>query len=283
MKRLNAIVCSGWATLLLTGCGAGSIDSTDDESVAEVAEALENPNAMNPNAMNPNAMNPNAMNPNAMNPNALTPSAMSASAILALLDPGPSGDLSRQLLKYTVSCALDESQSFGFSWTDAQGAVHAEVYAGLLGLATSWVSRPLDISGQRWVSACLASRVNWYGAPVMLSSRGAHANLRTQSAAERSSYPRQEGAFFGNIFLENPAVYACYTTPNVAHSRSLFRDCAAGHVDSSGAVVGCGPVQILGDCADYCATLDAAGLYYPSCARIVGGVPIVNVVTTYLP
>ena len=268
MERIGAIVCASLATLLLAGCGTGAIDSMDEGRSGEVAEELENPNAMNPNAMNPNAMNPNAL---------------SASALLALQDPGAAGDLSRQLLKYTVSCALDPTQSFSFSWVDSQGVAHAEVYPGLLGLATSWDSRAIDLGAQRWVSACLASRVNWYSTPVMLSSRGAHPNLRTQSAVERSDYPTQEGAFFGNIFGTSPAVYACYITPNVAHSRSLLRDCAAGHVDSSGNVVDCGPVQVLGDCASYCAPLDAAGLYYPSCAATVGGTPIPNVVTTFLP
>jgi hypothetical protein len=283
MERITAIVCSGCATLLLAGCGAGSIDSMDEGPSGEVAQEIEVSNAMNPNAMNPNAMNPNAMNPNAMNPNALSPSAMSASAMLALQDPGPAGDLSRQLLKYTVSCALDSTQSFSFSWTDALGAVHDETYPGLLGLATTWATRPLEVTGQRWVTACLASRVNWYGTPVMLSSRAAHPNLSTQSAAEQSAFPREEGAFFGNVFTESPAVYACYNASNVAHSHSLFRDCASGHVDAGGAVVDCGPVQVLGDCADYCAPLDAAGLYHPSCASVVGGSSLVNVVTTYLP
>ena len=278
MKRISAIVCSGLAALLLAGCGTGSLDSLDEGPSGEAAEALENPNAMNPNAMNPNAMNPNAMNPNALNPTAI-----SATAMLALQDPGSAGELSRQLLKYTVSCALDTTQSFSFSWIDTQGAVHAEVYPGLLGLVPSWATRALDTAGQRWVSACLASRVNWYGTPVMLSSRGAHTNLRTQSATERSDFPNLEGAFFGNIFMTNPVVYACYTAPNIAHSRSLLRDCAAGHVDSSGNVVDCGPVQILGDCADYCAPLDAAGLYFPSCARVSEGSTIVTIVTTYLP
>ena len=285
MKRLIAMVCSGWATLLLAGCGTGSVDSMDDEGrTGEVREALTNSNAMNPNAMNPNAMNPNAMNPNAMNPNALSPSAMSASAMTALQDPGSAGDLSRQLLKYTVSCALTPSQSFSFSWTDAAGVVHAEVYPGLLGLASAWATAPLSTSGAEWVSACLASRVNRYGVPVMLSSRGTVTQLSTE-APERASYPMIEGAFFGNLFTATPAVYTCYTGDNIANSRSLQRDCATGHVNADGTVSSCGILQILGSCADFCSSIQAAKQYYPSCYTTSGhlGTPTSTVVTTALP
>src|SRR6266511_3083177 len=101
-------------------------DEEEYESIGTVESALENPNALNPNALNPNALNPNALNPNALNPNALNPNALNPNALAALKDPGPSGDLSRQLIKYVVGCALDPSQSFRFSWTDNSGQVHEE-------------------------------------------------------------------------------------------------------------------------------------------------------------
>jgi hypothetical protein len=286
MKRLNAIVCSGCAALLLAGCGTGSIDSTDDEEgrSGETAEAIANSNAMNPNAMNPNAMNPNALNPNALNPNALNPSAMSASAMSALHDPGDAGTLSRQLLKYTVSCALSPSQSFSLTWTDAQGAVHNDVYVGLLGLEPTWATTPLSAAGEGWVSSCLASRVNWYGVPVILSSRGATDALAT-TADERANYAKIEGAFFGNLFTATPAVYTCYNTGNIANSRSWQRDCASGHVNADGSVSSCGILQILGSCENFCSSVHASKQYYPSCFLTSGrmGTPIGTVVTTALP
>jgi hypothetical protein len=284
MERIGAIVCAGLATLVLAGCGTGSIDSMDEERTGEVGEALENSNAMNPNAMNPNAMNPNAMNPNAMNPNALSPTAMSATAMAALLDPGTAGDLSRQLLRYTVSCALAPTRSFSLSWTDAAGAIHAEVYWGLLGLADDWATSPLSTTGAEWVSACLASRVNWYGVPVMLSSRGTVPQLATTST-ERSTYSKLEGAFFGNLFTATPTVYTCYTVDDIANSRSAQRDCATGHLDSDGSVSSCGILQILGACADFCSSVQASKQYYPNCFLISGrqGTPTASVVTTALP
>src|SRR5690349_5753296 len=85
-----------------------------DELLGEALSAVETDNALNPNALNPNALNPNALNPNALNPNALNPNALSPDALAAIMDPGPTGELSRQHLKYTVGCALDSMQSFSF-------------------------------------------------------------------------------------------------------------------------------------------------------------------------
>ena len=99
-----------------------------------------------------------------------------------------------------MSCALTPSQSFAFSWTDSSSVIHSESYPGLLGLASSWASSALSTTGQQWVSACLASRVNWYGVHVDISSRGNHTSLGTTHAERTTDYPVIEGAFFGNLF-----------------------------------------------------------------------------------
>jgi hypothetical protein len=283
MKRIIAIACWLLATALITGCAFNMSSSLEIEALAEVEDRLEDSNALNPNALNPNALNPNALNPNALNPNALNPNSLSPAALASILDPGEAGELSRQLLSYVVGCAFARGQSFSFTWYDSSNTPHPETFTGLLGLASGWATGAVGKASQRWVTACLASRVNWYGTPVMLSSRGAHPSLRTQSSCERSAYPSEEGAFYGNLFQDSPAIYACYNEANAAHSRSRLRDCAAGHIDESGQIEDCGPVQILGSCADYCAPLDAAGLYYPGCARVLGGPTIAAVITTFLP
>ncbi len=283
MKRIIVIACWLLATALITGCAFDSSALLEDEVLGEVESRFEYSNALNPNALNPNALNPNALNPNALNTNALNTNALLPSALASILDPGDAGVQSRQLLRYVVSCALKPGQSFRFVWYDTSNLPHVEVFAGLLGLAPGWAIGAVGLSSQRWVSACLASRVNWYGVPVMLSSRGAHPSLKQQDLIERLTFPSEEGAFFGNLFQANPAVYACHNDSNRDHSRFLLRDCAAGHLDSSGEAEDCGPVHILGSCDDYCEPLDAAGLYHPSCAKEIGGAATANVVTTFLP
>ena len=264
MKRITAITCWSLATTFMTGCTFDATFPQEAEALGEAESQLVVSNALNPNALNPNALSP--------------------SALQLIQDPGSSGDLSRQLLRYTVSCALNPTQSFSFSWTDAFGVVHSETYSGLLGLAVGWANNRLSTSGAEWVSACLASRVNWYGATVIISSRGPTAHLSTTSE-ERAGYPAIEGAFFGNLFTSTPAIYSCHNLTNVDNSRSQQRDCAAGHVNPDGSVSSCGMLQILGSCSDYCSSIDASRGYYPSCFTSSDhlGTPISAVVTTALP
>jgi hypothetical protein len=286
MDRTHHILVAALSSMLAAGCLADPLSREGEagraEAPAEHPNALNpnalNPNALNPNALNPNALNPNALNPNALNPNALIPNALDPAALQAILDPGPTGDLSRQLLQYTVSCALGPSQSFSFTRTDAEGAVVDETYTGLMGLATGWATGPLDFVGQQWVSACLASRLNWYQVQVILSSRGLSTALST-TAAERAAYSNREGAFFGNVFAAQPALYACHYAPDDGASRAVQRDCAAGHLNPDGSVSACGVVQLAGSCDDVCTPVIGMGRFYPICSA--GGQYYLTVITTY--
>jgi hypothetical protein len=276
---------SSLLALVLAGC-AGEPDPSGDEPLGEAEEAVENDNALNPNALNPNALNPDALNPNALNPNALTPAALGASALKAIKAPGAAGDLSRQLLKYTVSCALSSNQSFSFSWTDASSVVHDETYWGKLGLEPGWHWGPLSSAGQLYVSACLASRVNWYGVSVTISSRASLSVLDKTGTPELKSYPNIEGAFWGNLFSAAPSVRACYNKSNVAHSRAAKRDCAAGHLNADNTVSPCGPLEIIGPCETYCGAFNASNGLYPSCVdnpAVSSKVKTMSLITVGLP
>jgi hypothetical protein len=238
------------------------------------------PNALNANALDGNGLSGDGLKPNALSPNALSPNALSASALEAIQSPGPDGSLSRQLLEYTVSCALDTTQSFSFSWTDESGVVHEETYRGLLALATLWATRPLTSWDAEWVSACLASRVNWYGEKVMISSRGTRPSLIKTGTPELTRFPNVEGAFWGNLFTAQPQVFACHYSPNDENSRGHLRDCAAGHVDAQGNVVPCGMIQLVGPCETLCTLSTNEGGYYSGCS---GPVSSTKVITVFLP
>jgi hypothetical protein len=283
MKRRDLLVVPVAFTLFSISACAGSPE-VDDPSVGDFPNPPRSTSALNANALNANALNANALYPGALTPGMLgvlplDPSTLGAVALASLEDPTHSGELSRQLLKYTVSCAFDNTQSFSFTWTDASGVSHVETYPGLLGLATGWASLPLDTAGQAWVSACLASRLNYYGITVSLSSRGAAPGLTTTSE-ELETYPMEEGAFWGNLFTAAPAIYACDDTADDSHSRAAFRDCAAGHVDGSGPLASCGMLQRVGSCDDHCAPINADS-YYPSCAA-PGEAPTSFVITVFL-
>ena len=204
---------------------------------------------------------------NALAINALAINALSPTALATVQDPGPNGALARQLLSYTVGCALPATQSFSFSWTDVQGAVHAETYPGLLGLAPQWAYGALGRrTSQELVSACLAARVNYFGVPVHLSVRGATSLLSANTtSAELAAYPYVEGAFWGNLFTATPSVSACYDTADVSHSRADQRECATGFLAADGSTQPCGIINLAGPCETQCQGFDACGGYYLGC------------------
>jgi len=112
----------------------------------------------------------------------------------------------RQLLKYLVSCALPADVAL-YADIDSQHYT----FPGSLGLAPAWTERALSESEQRWVSACILARTNYFSEPVQISLRArrpVHEALET-SQQERDTYPRFEGGFFGNLFAEQPVAYVC--------------------------------------------------------------------------
>jgi hypothetical protein len=87
----------------------------------------------------------------------------------------------------------------------------------------------------------------------VISLRGGHTSLGADPS-ERSSYNKQEGAFWGDLFSETPFVRSCYVPETVEYARTKLRECAAGHLDGT-ATSTCGMLQRVGPCtAPLCAT-----------------------------
>jgi hypothetical protein len=292
MDRHHFCVAASLLGLLMaSGCGGSPED--EDPFIGDDPSPGLHGNALNGNALNGNALNGNALNGNALNGNGLSLAPamlstapldlglMSEAARALLLDPGPAGDLSRELLKYTVSCALGPGDALHYSWVDAGGVTHQESPTGLLGLAPYWANYPLTVGGQRWVSACLASRVNRFHLPVTLSSRGAAPGLAT-TANELAAYTHVEGAFWGNVFADPPTAYACDVPEDDAHSQSLNRACAFPYFNGSGVLETCGLLQPVGPCATACGDLTAGG-FYTGCSAGAGQASYARVVTIFLP
>lgn len=254
-----------FTSLFAVGCGGEMAEEEDD--LGESDQALLGTNALGINALGINALGINALGINALGINALGINSLSGSALAAIHADTVTGAENRQFLQYTVSCAFTPSQSFNFSWTDSSGVVHNESFPGLLGLAPAWASGPLtDITQQEMMSACLAARTNWYGVTVLISLRSKLSPLRMlPTDQELLDYSYVEGAFWGNLFGANPAVYACYEPSNEARSRAAHRDCAVGHLDANGATVECGIINILGPCSSWCNNLDPHERWYDSC------------------
>lgn len=261
-------ICGGCA--LLAGCAAlpgEAGEGPSGEAIVEDEATTEGESLLlQENALAENGVNLNGVNLNGVNLNALEISALSLEARAALQDPGAAGDLARHAMRYIVSCALEADAAFDFSWTDGSGVQHDVSYQGLMGLAPGWQSAPLSDDEAEWVSACLISRVNRYGASVLLSSRGGHAKLKRAEDDENAAFTHREGTFWGNLFSASPTAHACFDPANVDHARQQQRACAAGHVDAQGAVAPCGMIQILGSCEDLCQSAHPQRGYYRKCS-----------------
>lgn len=118
----------------------------------------------------------------------------------------------REVYSYVISCALGEHTTIEADVAGAPDTAPPDtiyscknghcVFKGSIGLAEHWIDRPLTKNGQRWITACLLSRVNHFGVTEIFSMRGTAPSLSV-SPKEAEEYSLQEGAFYGNIFSED--------------------------------------------------------------------------------
>jgi hypothetical protein len=104
-------------------------------------------------------------------------------------------DAGRMQVTYLVRCALPATVSI--TKQDQYGKSYT--FQGLLGMAPAWQDGVCDTNCQENVSACMLAHVNTAGIHVPLW-------IVSQNAAvgwgQDPEFPNQEGAFFGNIFLD---------------------------------------------------------------------------------
>jgi hypothetical protein len=210
------------------GCG-GEMDDVETEVSSAIIDNALTANALTANALTANALTANALTANALTANALTANALTANA---LRDP-----LGRELLKYIVSCALDEGESLTVK---VDGTKYR--FEGSLGLASEWGESRGSCDGdcQRWVSACVLARVDFAGVKRPISIRGEHQALRPESG-EMRDFTVAEGAYFGNLFVKNQPRYMCLAPGQLGNDRVCgpsLKDC---------------PMTVVGSCEDACA------------------------------
>jgi hypothetical protein len=213
--------------------------------------------------------------------NGLTPSVLTNSQLVTgVLDSAGAAAMgsdsdARRVLAYAVGCALDATQSVAFT---VDGVDYTSV--GAMGVAPGWTTNPLSASEAAWVSACMISRVNLTGTSVAISDRGAATGLVT-TAAERASYQVEEGAFWGNVFVDlgSFAAYSCNGVDQAADDTQgdlPNRECAQWDGVAGSDRSPCG-MSYAGLCSDACTTTGP----YAGCS-FQGGAAAPAVVTTFL-
>jgi hypothetical protein len=119
---------------------------------------------------------------------------------------------SRMNLKYLASCALEANVTL-------VGEVNGRRYEwpGSMGLAPQWHTRALTEEEERWVSACIFARTNYFGVRVELSLRSTFPStapgLRVD-AKEARAYSVEEATFFGDVFRAQSTAYVCASNDN---------------------------------------------------------------------
>lgn len=171
----------------------------------------------------------------------------------------------REVYSYVVSCALpagttihayvpgatDTAPDANYSCVGGQCEFH-----GSLGLVPSWLDHRLNTPGKGWISACLFARVNLHNTAETISLRGRNDGLIV-STDEAEQYPIEEGAFYGNIFFDDPDEsvppewFACrgYHQSLGDDGGLALRDCAEEDPANPGYTY-CG-FKYAGDCRDF--------------------------------
>jgi hypothetical protein len=181
---------------------------------------------------------------------------------------------SREILKVICNCALGADDELVVLTDDAK-----HTFPGSLGLAPEWMDNPLSLEGQRWVSACLLAHVNYFGMPIQISLRGATPAL-VNDTHEVKDYKAQEGAFFGNLFVEEPFIASCIGKDGLATNEFpvlKYRICATSVTD--GKTI-CGFIA-AGNCEEVCET-EGNGVYVNCGCSAEDKDKVYEVITVYL-
>ena len=197
----------------------------------------------------------------ALTDNSLTANSLTANA---LTDP-----LARELLKYVVSCALDDGDSLTIKVNGTR-----YTFPGELGLAPDWSDRDgsCDGSCQRWVTACVLARVDAAGVKREISVRGNNPAL-WPSFGELWGYPAREASYFGNIFAPGQPRFLCLSPGQTNDPRVC------------GASLASCPMTVEGSCSTDCSDTGAFGTF-SNCSdagRAGRGHTYAEVITVFLP
>lgn len=149
-----------------------------------------------------------------------------------------------KFLSYAVACALPG----GAAATISINGTPTD-FAGAIGLAPSWQSAACDGECQEWVTACLLAKTNYYGVEVPISLRGP-ADALTPPPVEALQFSLEEGAFFGNLFLDSPDLEVCmgqmFDSAGIGDQLAYLqhRICASEDLSTC-------PIHVIGPCGEF--------------------------------
>jgi hypothetical protein len=245
---------------ILSGCVAGG---EFEEEVGAAEQPIITTNSLTTGALTTNALTGDNLTISALISKPLTTAALQTnSKVLSAL-----GDASaRDLFSYVVGCALPLG-----AHVDVTLDCGTYGFDGQIGLAPQWgnASGNCDNQCRQWVSACVLSRLNYLGLPMLISDRGSKAALEV-SASEAVDYPNPEAAYFGDIFAKPQSLFACLPPGK----SSIPRVCGPS-------IAGC-DVEVVGWCDNTCSAFIPQTGAYANCRESAAD-PWFSAITVYLP
>ena len=277
--RANVLVAVA-VTVLASAC------TIEEPSTSTTDQDLSTWNRLAQNRLAQNRLAQNRLAQNRLAQNSLNSTSVEALHETARILETEGG---RELYSYLINCALEEGTTVEATVpTATDTAPPSSLYTctnqhctfpGALGLAPEWRWHKLSSKGQGWVSACIFSRVNAHTTTEAISLRGRHPQL-TIGLDESELFPLSEGAFYGNLFVDEDQEIDWNACRGEAQAASEdggldLRDCTEPDPARPG-YTQCG-FKFAGDCRDYtpafpspyaCRTFTGApeSGYYGDCA-----------------
>ena len=197
---------TSWLAALALAATLGACQPGDLDPAASTEDALATTNGLS--MINGLSMT-NGLSGNGLSGNGLSGNGLSGNGLL--MNPLKTGILStgtmmnstdgRATMGYIVRCALATGKTI--TAKDSNNVSYS--FPGAIGTAPEWETGTCGTTCQERMSACLLAHVNTSGVhiPIWLDSEGAI------GWGQNTSYPYQEGSFFGNIFVNPPKGYFC--------------------------------------------------------------------------
>jgi hypothetical protein len=192
------------ATLMISAC------TIDEPGEGTTDQKVETWNRLASNRLASNRLASNRLASNRLASNRLASNNLAANPDTDEILETEAG---RDVYSYIVSCALPDTVTIEAEVPGAADtAPPASQYTcqnetcffhGSLNLAPRWETHRLSKQGERWVSACLFARVNANDTAEAISLRGNNEGLIV-SPEELELYTAEEGAFYGNLFINDP-------------------------------------------------------------------------------
>jgi hypothetical protein len=203
VQKTSWLAASLALALALGGCQAGNEESgasgvADDALSATngltMINGLTMTNGLSGNGLSGNGLSGNGLSGNGLLMNPLKTGILTTGSVMNTTQ-------GRSTMTYIVRCALALGKTI--TAKDSGGASYS--FAGAIGVAPEWETGTCGTTCQERMTACLLAHVNTSGVHISIW-------LDSESAigwGQSTSFPYQEGSFFGNVFTNPPKGYFC--------------------------------------------------------------------------